>query len=109
MIGKDVWIGCDTLILPGVHIGDGAIIGTHSVVSKDVEPYTVVGGNPIRFIRKRYNEATIDKLLKIKWWNLRESELKEALPYSLEEDIDGLVKKIIELRVIREIENIRTV
>lgn len=109
VIGNDVWIGCDALILPGVHIGDGAIIGAHSVVSKDVEPYTVVGGNPIRFIRKRYNEASIDKLLKIKWWNLRESELKEALPYILEEDIDGLVKKIIELRVIREIENIRTV
>lgn len=95
--------------IPGVHIGDGAIIGAHSVVSRDVESYTVAGGNPIRFIRKRYNEASIDKLLKIKWWDLSESELKEALPYILEEDIDGLVKKVIELRVVREIEKVRTI
>lgn len=54
-------------------------------------------------------ERSIDKLLKIKWWNLRENELKEALPYILEEDIDGLVKKVIDFRVIREIKNIRTV
>lgn len=77
-----------------------------SYARMDVEPYTVVGGNPIRFIRKRYNDASIDKLLKVQWWNLREDELKEALPYILKEDIYGLVKKVLELRVIREIENI---
>lgn len=69
VIGNDVWIGQNVTILPGVHVGDGAIIGANSVVSKDVPPYAVVGGNPIRVIRKRFDDETIAFLLKLKWWD----------------------------------------
>ncbi|NHN28123.1 CatB-related O-acetyltransferase [Flavobacterium jejuense] len=69
VIGNDVWIGHDATIMPGVHIGDGAIIATKAVVTKDVEPYTIVGGNPAKPIRKRFSEATISKLLQLKWWD----------------------------------------
>ncbi|MCD8518419.1 MAG: CatB-related O-acetyltransferase [Flavobacterium sp.] len=63
IIGNEVWIGYDVLIMPGVKIGDGAIIGTRAVVTKDVEPYTIVGGNPAKAIRKRFDDKTIEKLL----------------------------------------------
>ena len=69
IIGNDVWIGHDATIMPGVHIGDGAIIATKAVVAKDVAPYTIVGGNPAIPIKKRFSEATISKLLQLKWWN----------------------------------------
>lgn len=69
VIGNDVWIGYEAVIMPGVKIGDGAIIGTRAVVTKDVEPYTIVGGVPARVIRKRFDDKTIVKLMKIKWWN----------------------------------------
>lgn len=69
IIGNDVWIGHDATIMPGVHIGDGAIIATKAVVTKDVAPYTIVGGNPAIPIKKRFSEVTISKLLQLKWWN----------------------------------------
>ncbi|GAB4162063.1 MAG: Vat family streptogramin A O-acetyltransferase [Winogradskyella sp.] len=69
IIGNDVWIGHDATIMPGVHIGDGAIIATKAVVTKDVEPYTIVGGNPAKPIKKRFSDATISKLLQLKWWD----------------------------------------
>jgi virginiamycin A acetyltransferase len=69
VIGNDVWIGYDSLIMPGVKIGNGAIIGARSVVVKDVEPYTIVGGNPAKPIRKRFSDELITLLQKIKWWD----------------------------------------
>lgn len=69
MIGNDVWIGYEAVILAGVTVGDGAIIGTRAVVTKDVPPYTIVGGVPAKEIRKRFTEDTISHLLEIKWWN----------------------------------------
>jgi len=69
VIGNDVWIGYDSLIIPGVNIGDGAIIAARSVVTNDVAPYTIVGGNPARAIKKRFSEETIKILLDIKWWD----------------------------------------
>lgn len=69
VIGNDVWIGNNVTIMPGVHIGDGAIIGTNSVVTKNVEPYTIVCGNPAILIRKRFDDKTIELLLKMQWWN----------------------------------------
>lgn len=69
VIGNDVWIGHEAVILPGVTIGDGCIIGAQSVVTKNVEPYTIVGGNPAKPIKKRFNEEEIETLLKIEWWN----------------------------------------
>lgn len=69
VIGNDVWIGYEAVILSGVHIGDGAIIGTRAVVTKDIPPYTIVGGIPAKPIRKRYDDATISALLATKWWD----------------------------------------
>jgi virginiamycin A acetyltransferase len=69
IIGNDVWIGYDSVILSGIRIGDGAVIGACSVVTRDVEPYAIVGGNPACLIRKRFDEATIAHLLSIRWWD----------------------------------------
>ena len=69
VIGNDVWIGYEAVILSGVHIGDGAIIGARAVVTRDVEPYTIMGGVPARPIRKRYDEETIQRLLALRWWD----------------------------------------
>lgn len=77
IIGNDVWIGYEALIMPGVKIGDGAVIGTRAVVTKDVEPYTIVGGNPAKIIRKRFDDATIEKLLEIQWWNWEIEKIME--------------------------------
>lgn len=69
IIGNDVWIGHDVTIMPGVHVGDGAVIAAKAVVTKNVEPYTVVGGNPAKLIKKRFSEAIIIKLLQLQWWD----------------------------------------
>ena len=69
VIGNDVWIGYGATIMPGVTIGDGAIIATRSVVTKDIAPYAIVGGNPAKEIRKRFSEPDIEKLLKTSWWD----------------------------------------
>ncbi|TBV25992.1 chloramphenicol acetyltransferase [Meridianimaribacter sp. CL38] len=69
IIGNDVWIGHDATIMPGVTIRDGAIIATKAIVTKDVEPYTIVGGNPAKPIKERFSEDTISKLLELKWWD----------------------------------------
>lgn len=69
IIGNDVWIGYGTTIMPGVSIGDGAIIATKSVITSDIEPYSIVGGNPAKEIRKRFSEDEINELLEIKWWD----------------------------------------
>ena len=69
VIGNDVWIGYEAVIMAGVTIGDGAIIGTRALVTKDVPPYTIVGGIPSKEIRKRFDENTISKLLQLKWWD----------------------------------------
>jgi acetyltransferase-like isoleucine patch superfamily enzyme len=69
VIGNDVWLGYGSMIMSGVGIGDGAVIAAGAVVTRDVEPYSIVAGNPARLIKKRFDEETIDKLLKIKWWD----------------------------------------
>lgn len=69
VIGNDVWIGYNATIMGGVTIGDGAIIATNATVTKDVAPYTIVGGNPAKEIRKRFDEDTVKKLLEMQWWN----------------------------------------
>ena len=80
VIGHDVWIGYEAVILAGVTIGDGAIIGTRAVVTMDVEPYTIVGGIPAKPIRKRFSDEVISALEEIKWWDWPEYKIKENLP-----------------------------
>ena len=79
VVGNDVWIGQNVTILPGVHIGDGAIIGTRAVVTQDVPPYTIVGGVPAKPIRKRYDGATIDALLHLRWWDWPREKLAQNI------------------------------
>lgn len=80
-IGNDVWIGSHSFIKGGVKIGHGAIIGAYSIVTKDVEPYSIVVGNPAKEIRKRFNKEEISYLLEIKWWNFNKSKLKKSSEY----------------------------
>lgn len=90
IVGNDVWIGYQSIIMPGVKIGDGAIVAAHSVVTKDVPSYSIVGGNPAQIIRNRFDEETISRLLKINWWNWNVEKITEALPLIVSNDIDGL-------------------
>lgn len=80
VIGNDVWIGYEAVILSGVTIGDGAIIGARAVVTKDVPPYTIVGGVPAKAIRKRYNDETIQRFCQIKWWDWPAEQIRQAIP-----------------------------
>ena len=92
VIGNDVWIGYEALIMAGVHIGNGAIIGSRAVVTKDVPPYTIVGGVPARPIRKRFTDDTIQKMEALKWWDWSYEKIKQCLPYLTSGDIDRLLK-----------------
>ena len=90
VIGNDVWIGSEAIILGGVTIGDGAVIGAHAVVAKDVAPYSIVVGNPAREIRKRLSEDSIMKLLEIKWWDWPIEKIRKHAGFLVSVDIDGL-------------------
>ena len=79
VIGNDVWIGYEAVILAGVTIGDGAVIGSRAVVTKDVPPYTIVGGVPAKTIRRRFDEDTVEKLLGLRWWDWPEEVIKENI------------------------------
>lgn len=89
-VGNDVWIGREAVIMPGVKIGDGAAIGTRSVVTHNVPPYTIVGGAPARFIKKRFDDDTIEKLLELKWWELPDEEINILLPALVHGDLEGV-------------------
>lgn len=80
IIGNDVWLGYDSIIMAGVTIGDGAIIATRALVKKDVEPYSIVGGIPAKPIRKRFDDETIELLLEIKWWDWDTNKIQKFLP-----------------------------
>ena len=90
IIGNDVWIGYEAVILPGVTIGDGAVIGCRAVVTKDVPPYTIVGGVPAKPIRKRFDEETIKELQKIKWWDWTEEKIAGKIPAIQAGDLEEL-------------------
>ncbi|MBW7571904.1 CatB-related O-acetyltransferase [Caproiciproducens faecalis] len=79
VIGSDVWVGYEAVILPGVTIGDGAIIGARAVVTKDVQPYTIVGGVPAKPLRKRFSDDTIASLECLRWWDWPEEKIKQSL------------------------------
>ena len=91
VVGNDVWIGYEAVILAGVKIGDGAIIGARAVVTKDVPPYTIVGGVPAKFIRKRFSDEVIDALLRLKWWELPPDRILERIKYIQSGNIQALI------------------
>ena len=93
VIGNDVWIGYETVIMAGVHIGDGAIIAARAVVTKDVPPYTIVGGTPAKEIRKRFDAEVIQQLLMLKWWDWSTDEIRQCLPYIMEGKINELLTR----------------
>lgn len=91
VIGNDVWIGYEAVIMAGVHIGDGAIIAARAVVTKDVPPYTIVGGTPAKEIRKRFDAEVIEQLLILKWWDWSTDKIHQCLPYIAEGKLDELL------------------
>ena len=93
-IGNDVWIGYDAVIMAGVKIGDGAIIGTRAVVTKDVEPYSIVGGVPAKEIRKRFAPEVIEKIKSLQWWNWPEEKIQKSLTAIQSGDIDSLERVV---------------
>jgi virginiamycin A acetyltransferase len=91
LVGNDVWIGCESIMMPGVTIGDGAIIAAKSVVVNDVPPYSIVGGNPAKIIKQRFTAETIKTLLEIAWWNWDINKISANLEYITSADIDTLL------------------
>ncbi len=90
IIGNDVWIGNGATLMQGVKIGDGAIIGTNALVTKDVEPYAIVGGNPAKLIRKRFDDEKIEFLLQLSWWNWPVEKITDHLTSITNGDFEAL-------------------
>lgn len=99
VIGNDVWIGMDAIIMSGVTIGDGAVIGARAIVTKDVPAYGIVGGNPAKFIRNRFSEDVIGRLLRVRWWDWDEERIEKALPMLLNADIEGFLSSVEQGRI----------
>ena len=91
-IGNDVWIGYNATIMAGVTIGDGAIIATNSTVIKDVEPYSIVGGNPAQEIKKRFSKEVITKLLELKWWDWDIEKITRNLKHLTANEIGNIIE-----------------
>jgi virginiamycin A acetyltransferase len=102
VIGNDVWIGREAVIMPGVTIGHGAIIGSHAVVAKDVPPYAVAVGNPARIAKLRFDNATIDALLDIAWWDWPAEEIASHVPVIAGADLSQLQRISSEIRKARQ-------
>jgi virginiamycin A acetyltransferase len=94
VIGNDVWIGQNSTILPGIKIGDGAIIGTKSVVGSNIEPYSIAAGNPAKIIRKRFDAELIELMLKFKWWDLPIEEINGLIPLLHNNDLEYVKEKV---------------
>lgn len=94
VIGNDVWLGDDSTIMSGLTIGDGAVVAARAVVTKDVPPYAIVGGNPARLIRKRFSDEFIAMLLELKWWNWHTDKINEYMPYLCSGDVMELYTRV---------------
>jgi virginiamycin A acetyltransferase len=94
VIGNDVWLGQNAVILPGVHIGDGAVIGANSVVGSNVGPYTIVIGNPAKVLRKRFDDELISLLLKFKWWDRSIEEINNLIPILTCSDLEKVRQEL---------------
>jgi acetyltransferase-like isoleucine patch superfamily enzyme len=95
IIGNDVWIGDNVTIMSGVTIGDGAVLARNSHVVKNVEPYTLVGGNPAKLIKYRFEKEQIDKLLEIKWWDWEEEKINRVAPLLCNTNIDAFIQSAL--------------
>ena len=89
-----MWIGQNVTVMPGVHIGDGAIIGTNSVVASDIPPYAIAVGNPCRVVRKRFDDELIDLLLQFKWWDKSIEEIEDLMPILSCSDLEKVKNEI---------------
>ena len=96
VVGNDVWIGENAKILPGVHIGDGVIVGLNSVVGSDVEPYSIVVGNPAKPTRKRFDDELIALMLSFKWWDKTVDEIQDLIPLLNNNDLDHVKRELKE-------------
>lgn len=90
VVGNDVWIGMEAVVMPGVTIGDGAIVAARSVVANDVPPYTIVGGNPAKPLKARFSDTVVDTLLTVQWWHWPIAVIEENLDAITGSDIDAL-------------------
>lgn len=90
VVGNDVWIGAEAIVMPGVRIGDGAVIATRAVVTRDVAPYSIVGGNPAAPIRTRFDAARIALLLEMRWWDWSDEQLHAAMPLLTDGKVEAL-------------------
>ncbi len=97
-IGHDVWIGCGAIILSGITIGHGAVVAAHAVVTKDVPPYAIVGGNPAKIIRHRFDEATVEALLNASWWELPQEKIATLIPLLQSNRLRELIAAVRVLR-----------
>jgi virginiamycin A acetyltransferase len=89
-IGHDVWLGYESLVMPGVTIGDGAVVAARAVVTRDVPPYAIVAGNPARVVRRRYDEDDVERLRRLAWWDWPAARVTAAIPLLVAGDIDRL-------------------
>ena len=94
VIGNDVWIGQNVTFLPGVHVGDGCIIGANAVVASDIPPYSVVVGNPAKVIRRRFDEEMIELLEKLQWWNKSISQIQKLIPLLSNSNLEYVKEEI---------------
>lgn len=96
VIGNDVWIGHDAVVMPGVRLGDGCIVAAYSIVTKSFPPYSVIGGNPARLIRKRFDDELIDLLLAFRWWDRDSREVTSLIPLLTSPDLDMVKSRLRE-------------
>lgn len=98
VIGNDVWIGSEAMIMPGISVGDGAVIGSRAVITRDVEPYAIVGGNPAKVIRMRFPVEQVQMLLEMRWWDWPMPAIEAAMPLLCSGDIQKLYRYWTSLR-----------
>lgn len=94
VVGNDVWLGRESVVMPGVHIGDGAIVAAYSVVTRDIPPYCIAGGNPARLIRQRFSDELTALLLQLRWWDFDPETLAEVLPLLCEPDLEKAAQEL---------------
>ena len=94
VVGNDVWLGRESVVMPGVHIGDGAIVAAYSVVTRDIPPYCIAGGNPARLIRQRFSDELTALLLQLRWWDFDPETLAEVLPLLCEPDLERAAQEL---------------